>query len=396
VIRRILSFLIIIVIAALGVLAGGVLLRSVPLAQLPLRHPIYQSVGLQKPEVIGFLPYWLVTKADQDYSRYLTQISYFGLEIGPDAKVVQKVNAKEEEPGWTKLRSTSLQDFFKDPKVKGVEKSLLVHNATEDQIKALIQEPEKHADTLISEVAPLMKQYQFTDLNLDIESFRKASPSAQAQFTSFVHRLHDHLQNEKLGTLTIDIPNTSFFKEVIIDPVQIEPYVDKAIIMAYDYHYRGSMEAGPVAPVGGGGEVRDFDITQTIQEATKAFPAEKVVLGIPLYGYEWETITPAIGAAVIPGTGVTATGKRAQEKLLNCEHCQIGVEETGKEPFIIFQDQATSSAHQVFYEDKEAMRQKLKLAEDYKLGGVALWALGYEDQELLEPLAQYKSLSWWK
>ncbi|RDW20044.1 hypothetical protein CWR48_04785 [Oceanobacillus arenosus] len=54
--------------------------------------------------------------------------------------------------------------------------------------------------------------------------------------------------------------------------------VDLMFIMAYDWHYMAS-EPGSVAPIS---EVRN-----TIEFALKNMDSSKIVLGIPLYGYNW-------------------------------------------------------------------------------------------------------------
>jgi spore germination protein YaaH len=37
------------------------------------------------------------------------------------------------------------------------------------------------------------------------------------------------------------------------------------------------------------------------------------------------------------------------------------------------------------------MKEKITLAQKYHLGGVALWALGYEDDSTLTPFTNYKN-----
>jgi spore germination protein YaaH len=36
------------------------------------------------------------------------------------------------------------------------------------------------------------------------------------------------------------------------------------------------------------------------------------------------------------------------------------------------------------------MSEKMKLAKEYGIGGVALWALGYDGKTILDPLIDYK------
>ena len=61
-----------------------------------------------------------------------------------------------------------------------------------------------------------------------------------------------------------------------------------------------------------------------------------------------------------------------------------------KESYIIYKDDETGVYHQIFYPDKKSMEEKSQFAEKNNLGGVAVWALGYEGKTILEPLANYK------
>ena len=64
-----------------------------------------------------------------------------------------------------------LKEHDKQAKKNHLSLSLLIHNSNEASISALLKEPEKHAQNLITDIAPIMQKHGFTDLNLDIESF---------------------------------------------------------------------------------------------------------------------------------------------------------------------------------------------------------------------------------
>ncbi len=68
---------------------------------------VSSKVGIQHREVIGFLPYWLIDKADKDYSPYITTLTYFGLTVGPDGAIQKYIKPGEKEPGWYALESGS-------------------------------------------------------------------------------------------------------------------------------------------------------------------------------------------------------------------------------------------------------------------------------------------------
>lgn len=363
-----------------GILVGYLLI---------FRTPVRSILKIPGNQAMGFLPYWLLDKAKNDYSKYLNGIYYFGVTIGDEGNIVKLVNPQEKEPGWYALESGKVDPFLQDARNNHQIISLVAFSGVNSSIGVLISDPVRHAVNLVSDVAPVMKKYGFSDLNLDVEYLDTASPEAQMNFTKFVGEIKKLLENEDLGTLSIDVSPTAFIKNYLVDPVEISKYVDSMIIMGYDYHFQGSYVTGPVAPLFGASNVSEFDIQTAIQKALALFPAQKVILGVPLYGYEWETITENPRSSVIPGTGLTASSQRVQELLSKCATCSAQFDSLAQEKYVVYKDIDTNSYHQIFYPDEQTMSAKIKFAQKYNLGGIALWALGYEDQTILNPLKDY-------
>jgi spore germination protein YaaH len=374
-----------------GLVSGLILIVLFGILPLRFDNPIVESLGISRPQIVGFAPYWLLDKSAPAYGKNLSTYTYFGLIVGPEGKIVKMVNDTEEEPGWTTLSTEKFQNNIRQAKKDNLKLSLLVQSGNEDAIAALLTDPEKSAANLVADVAPVMREHGFTDLNLDIESFVESSPSSQVQFTGFVRAVKHGIDQEKLGTLTVELTPYALIKTRLTDPAGIGQLADTVILMAYDYTYSGSYLTGPVAPVGGAGSERPFDVENAIRQALRVIAPEKLVLGIPLYGYEWETVASSSGAAVIPGTSKTASSRRVSGMLNDCPDCITGVDPTGLEPFVIFPD--GEIYHQIFFEDQDSLKIKLDLARKYRLGGAAFWALGYEADKMLTPLESYKS--WW-
>jgi spore germination protein YaaH len=161
------------------------------------------------------------------------------------------------------------------------------------------------------------------------------------------------------------------------------------VIMGYDYHFEGSYVTGPVAPLFGAGVISEYDIQTAVEKALTIMPASKIILGIPLYGYEWETIGTDPRSPVIPGTGLIASSQRVSQLLESCSTCSAKLDPIAEEKYLIYKDTGTDSYHQIFYPDQEIMKSKIEFAQKYSLAGVALWALGYEDPTILNPLKDY-------
>jgi spore germination protein len=384
--------------ACLSLLIGVVLVVGVFLlvSRAPYRfdHPVFPTFGVQKPEIIGFLPYWLMDRATAEYAPYITTLGYFGLAVDTDGKPIFLTNPTEEEPGWTTLKSTRFERVAQKAQEDGLKLSLLVHSANEDAVAQLMHKPEQAARALVSEVVPIMQTYGFEDLNLDIESFLPASDSARANYTVFIETVAAEVRSRNLGTITIEIPPIALFRQLLMDPVAVGRVADRVVLMAYDYHYSGSFLAGPVAPLSGAPEVREFDVEMAVAEAVRVIDPRKIILGVPLYGYEWETISDVSGAATIPGTAATASTMRIAQLLSDCATCSAIFDPISAEAALVWKEE--DYFNQIFYETAVSMQKKIELAQAYRLGGIALWALGYEDASLLAPLAAYKNSVYWR
>lgn len=370
-------------------LISALIFVSVINGRSQLETPLLKTFGVHKPYAIGFLPYWLLNKAEPASLQKLNRITYFGLVVNPDGTLQEKSNPQEAEPGWHQLETGNFTDKIKNVTKNSADYSLLIHQANEASISALLQDPKGHAVTLVNSVEPLMKEHGFTDLNLDIESFRTATPEAQARMTDFLREVKTQMTEKKLGTLTTELTVASLVNDALMKPAEVGEISDYVVLMAYDFRYTGSYLAGAVAPIGGTGEKIEYDVAKSIELATNIIPPEKIILGIPLYGYEWETMSYDPESPVIPGTGKTATASRMEEVLNTCTECIKGRDELTGSPYVYLPPNEDSAIQQIYYEDQESLQKKLELAKQHKLGGVAFWAIGYESNDLLNPVRKY-------
>lgn len=345
----------------------------------------------QTHQVIGFLPYWLTSKIDKNYNKYVTTLTYFGLNVGVDGKIVKLSTPTEEEPGWYTLRSGRVDTFLENAKKDHINLSLLIFSSNETTMSALLSHPVSHAKNLVEEIKPIIQKYGFNDLNLDIESVSVASAEAQIKFTTFMKEVKKNMDKYHLGTLTIDVSPTALIKPYLINLIEISKVVDHVILMTYDFHYAGSLVTGAVSPMGGAGTNAEFDTETGVKEALRVMPAQKILLGVPLYGYEWETLRNTPHSAVLPASGLTISNRRAEKFMTSCATCSAQIDKEAKESYVIYQDQQTGTYHQMFYPDEQVMQEKIKLTNTYTLGGVALWALGYDGKSILNPLEKFKN-----
>jgi spore germination protein len=347
------------------------------------------NMTIPQREVIGFLPYWLIGKAQKDYSKYITTLTYFSLSLNKDGTIQKYTKPGESEPGYLALQRGKIDTFLNSAKEKGENLSLTVFSGNDNDINEILKDPLTSANNLTKDIIPIMQEYGFSDLNLDVEQIQDASPAARINFREFVKNIKGNLDNTKAGTVSIDISAIAFVKEDnLADPAALAPLANKIILMAYDYHNTGSFVTGPVAPGLGAGTVSEFDTESALAAALKIMPSQKVILGIPLYGYEWETIENTPRSATIPGTSLIISNKRAEDFLASCATCNAIFDKTDQESHIIYKND-NGTYQQIFYPTKDSTQFKANLANENSLGGIAVWALGYEDKTILEPLSSY-------
>lgn len=327
-----------------------------------------------KKSVIGFLPFWLISEAKSDYTKYLNEITYFNLTIGSDGHIQKYTNPKELDPGWNTLFKDKFSNF-------GLTSSIALFLGKDDEIETLLENPIESAQNLTSDLFPIIDQFGFTKINIDVEKVKDSSHEERLKFIEFVKEVRNNL-GQKIQ-ISLDTTASSFVKETnLVNPKEIEQYVDQIIIMAYDYHHPGSSVTGPIAPVGGAGTISEYDVETAIKNALVVIPKEKLILGVPLYGYSWETINEATRSATIPYSYITYSNKKAEN---------LGgiYDQTDKEMFTVMKDEKTGLFRQTFYPNVSSTKEKVKLAQKYDLGGIALWALGYEGETILTPLLEY-------
>jgi spore germination protein len=106
--------------------------------------------------------------------------------------------------------------------------------------------------------------------------------------------------------------------------------------------------------------VLDFGVTQ--------IPPEKILLGIPNYGYDW-TLPFVEGESMAEKVSNTEAVERAGEV-----GAIIQYDPVAESPFYRYVDEQ-GREHEVWFENEASIRAKLNLVAEYGLGGVSYWNL---------------------
>lgn len=209
---------------------------------------------------------------------------------------------------------------------------------------------------LINNIYNLVKTKNYAGVNVD---FERVLPSERDLYSGFLHALRDRLKLEGYY-VSVAVPVKRSENEYRgYDYGGIGAAVDFVFIMAYDFHEAHS-DPGPVAPID--------EIRKTLDFARQKMSTQKIILGVPRYGYDWTMADGnAIRGRAVSVTTATETAMRYEVPILYSFQYE--------QPYFTYWDEA-GRRHVVWFEDARARAAKFQTVIDYELKGVGAWQLG--------------------
>lgn len=215
-------------------------------------------------------------------------------------------------------------------------------------------------ETLLGQIKEILKEKGYGGLDVDFEYIR---PEMGAAYAAFVDRLCRELNPLGCSVLVALAPKTSAGQRGLLyeahDYAALGRAANGVLLMTYEWGYT----AGPpmaVAPLDKVRQVVDYALTE--------IPAEKLFLGVPVYGYDWplpfrEGVTR--GESVSPQEALALARRHGAE---------IRYDETAQAPWFRY-TAAGGREHEVWFEDARSSYAKFRLAAEKGLQGVGLWNL---------------------
>jgi len=330
------------------------------------------KVPSQKP-IIGFLPYWNLNSA-QIYYHLLDYICYFSVSLNADGSV-KKMDENNLDIGWLKLGSEELARIFELADKQDVGRMLAFTAFNNEVIDTIVKNP-RASQKAINSIITLVKEYQLDAVNIDFE-YHSGYPvtASPKDYVNFIGQLKKSLKADDLERviITVDLYANAFNYSNLYDSVQLSQAADWLVLMGYDFHQAGSNRAGPVAPLK---SLNGKSITQALDGALKnGIKTNKIVLAMPFYGYEWQTVDDKINSATYPDSGAMASYKRVHA-LIKDKNLKPNWDNQSMSPWLSYQD--GTNTYQIYYENDQSIGFKLQLITQLQLQGAAIWALGYE------------------
>src|SRR5258708_6690451 len=315
--------------------------------------------GTPKKEDIGFFPYWMVDSYDKVNINSLTAINLFGLEVDEAGNIITANNANIPDPGWIMWNKPALTNLITKARRQRLKVLLTLKSFTDNTIEQLVNS-DAAQKTFISNAIQLINTKNLDGINIDFEYTNIPTTKTIAGFTRLITNLHDEIKRQMpKAELTVDTHVTAAATQGLTDVQVIANYVDSMIVMGYDVHTPlGSV--GPIAPMGGTG----LNIIGLMQSYLEKVPAEKLILGVPYYGYDWQSNNQ---------TAILPYAQLAQITTTN----SLNWDETAQSPWYSYAD-TNKIKHTVYFENTRSLGIKYDYVNKKNLQGVGIWALGYD------------------
>jgi len=338
--------------------------------------------------VDAWAPYWALDRSADEISRRdgsMREVSPFWFRVAGVDQIIVDSNASSE-----------LTDDFLDDAGDALLVPSIVDGLGAGEMAAIIADPEtrrRHVDAIVEFAAD--GEYDGVDLNYEQFAFADGSDTWEAtrpNWVSLVSELAEELHAAG-RTLTVSVPvvydaaRTSQSGYWVYDYSAIVDHVDTIRIMAYDFSVNSP---GPIAPLSFVQRAIDGAIEATGQP-------DKLSLGLAVYGRNWPV--SEIGTCPEPDDedgvtvpGITTVTPRSVGDLIERRDAvpayDAATDEWSFEYDLEISDSTNTcvQTRQVHYVDADGVRARMDLAIDAGLGGVALWALGFEDDAVWDAI----------
>lgn len=306
-----------------------------------------------KKTVYGYHPYWTAETnfLNYDYSL-LSTFCFFAYDLNSYTGNYKTIH------NWQTTQAITLAQNA------GCDIELCITNFGGDKNARFLQNKTAWTN-FVKTVIPVLDMRNANGINLDFENVYQKNGANLVSFVQFVSNQFALLRPGTRITMAIPPYTTSAY------PVtELSNYVDKFIIMAYDYHCSDSKQAGPVAPLNG-----SYSIESSVNKfLSMGIHPDKFVLAVPYYGREWKTQSSTVPSA---STQYLKAPTYSQIKSNYATRLKPRWHTKSATPYFV--KFANNEVSQCWYDNENSLEKKYDYAINNQLNGVAIWALGYDD-----------------
>ena len=293
----------------------------------------------------------------------LTYLSIFSYEVNEDGTF----RAVNDEPLIRAARAARVAPLL-------VISNIKQGGSFDSDLARAILRNEQVQDKLLDSLIQTLRSKNYHGLDVDFEYIY---PADREYYNNFLRKAARRLRAEGFTLTTALAPKTAAEQKGLLYEAHDYPVhgalVDHVILMTYEWGYT----FGPAMAVSPINEVR-----KVLNYAVTAIPRQKILMGMPNYGYDWtQPFVRGSRAVTLSNPGAVDLAAKVKAAI------QYNVQ--SQAPFFIYYD-TNRKRHEVWFEDARSTAAKLRLVNEYGLGGVSYWTIGrYFPQNWLVLNAMY-------
>ena len=380
-------FLIVILMGSAGFIIEREISGKSVLSPFSRSVNIFSLFGIaEKPKriIYGYLPYWSIENSEYLQLDKLTHIAYFGLYLNPDGTFMETTIGEDDsiiiEPAKNNWENNDeLSKLIRKASRRDIRFALTVIAHIDEDTDAFL-DCRSCWDTLLNNLRTELDKKDITDVNLNFEYAGFTEEDKQEKFVELTKFLNEELDKtyEDSFLVVSAFADSIEEKRVSSKLEKLGKAADAIFIMGYDFHRPQSDSVGPVAPIEGPG----FNITQMLKEHLSKVPPNKVILGVPYYGYNWiveddSEYAKRVDGSDLNGFSQSQSYEAVLETIIEVDPI-LKWNEEGKAPYFTYVSPETDSLRTAYYENADSLAIKYDLINQNNLAGVGIWALGYD------------------
>ncbi|HBT65782.1 MAG TPA: spore gernimation protein [Ruminococcaceae bacterium] len=279
---------------------------------------------------------------------HLTYISPFSYEVRPDGSIAP-INDNQM------IESARAQNVAPLMVITNIEEG----GSFSSDLGRTILTNQQVQTTLLNNIVQTLQDKNYYGLDIDFEYIY---PDDREAYNRFLRRVVDRLRPLGYTVTTALAPKTRADQPGLLYEAHDYAFhgatVDHVILMTYEWGYTYSPPRA-VAPLNLVEEVLQYAVTE--------IPSEKILMGIPNYGYNWTL-------PFVQGSAAQTISHTAAVNLALREGAEIQFDQEAQSPFFNYYDDQ-GREHEVWFEDARSIEAKLALVDQYNLGGVSYWTV---------------------
>ena len=312
-----------------------------------------ESMGPSRREITrgGYAYPWIEQSILEEISPFLTEISVFSYGFTEEGELVFPQETGERRI----LEMAALQNVVPALVLTPLGPDGRFNNHL---VTAAVQDMGVQ-QRLFRAVWAAVQEKGYRVVNVDFEYVLAEDRQA---FAAFVRRLRSLLNLYGIRVTVALAPKTSDSQPGLLyegmDYAALGEAADGVFLMTYEWGYTYGVNM-PVAPIDQVRRVAEYALTR--------IPREKIILGIPNYGYDWP-LPYVRGTTKAQSIGYTDAIRLAVD-----HGVPIRYDETAQSPWFRYWQYGIQ--HEVWFEDIRSLKAKFDLMDDLGLPGAGYWQL---------------------